>query len=430
MKDDRFEAWEARKLYMECSECGYAKTFDQGVVIRRDTTDCDACGGEGTFGPARYWLRPAGFAHPVFEKEVTSPDEIPETSYATRAKLTMGTPGDSEGWLHANDRIRGLSTREHLLVSNTGPQEEGYTYCVKCGRIEASNTPTPSLAGPHRKPYPDEDDKQMCDGISPTSHLVLGTDFITDIALFSMRVEKPIELKPVHYSTQVALRTVSEALAKAACQLLEVEAGELMAEFRPALTIPGKSGKEVEIFLYDTLPGGAGFSTQIAGRGLELFQRAHSLLKNCPEACDGSCYRCLRSFKNKLEHKLLDRHVGVELLEYLLSGQHSGFNAQRLQSSTTLLLNDLQRRCEDEIHFKAGATVTYGTGKTIEVPIFAEVGAKKFVVALSGPLTSGHPADARVADLRDNSTTYHVIVENELEVRPSVSRSVLQQLRT
>jgi ATP-dependent helicase YprA (DUF1998 family) len=431
MNSDRFEAWQSRRLYMECSECGYARTYEQGLVVRQDTTDCDACGEIGTFGPARYWLRPPGFAHPVFENEVTSPDEIPETSYATRAKLTMGTPGDGAGWNVSNPRIKSLSTRDHLLVSNTGPQDEGYTYCVKCGRIEASSSPTPSLAGPHRVPYPEADDKQICDGLSPSRHLVLGTDFITDIALFSMKVEKPIELRPTHHSTHVALRTVSEALAKAACQMLEIEAGELMAEFRPALTISGKSGKEVEIFLYDTLPGGAGFATQIAGRGLELFQHALQLLKHCPEKCDGSCYRCLRSFKNRIEHSLLDRHVGVELIEYLISGEHSGFDNQRIQSSTELLLNDLRRRCENSVHFEGNSQISYGTDKTVEVPILVETGAGRFVVALSGPLTTGHPADQRIAELRDSSKDYHVIVENELEVRanlPSVSRKVLQQL--
>ena len=52
---------------------------------------------------------------------------------------------------------------------------------------------------------------------------------------------------------------------------------------------------------------------------MELFQRALRLVKICPENCDASCYRCLRSFKNKFEHGLLDRHVGAELLEYLLT---------------------------------------------------------------------------------------------------------------
>jgi len=34
---------------------------------------------------------------------------------------------------------------------------------VKCGRIEASSDPTPLLAAPHRKPYPDEKEP-MCEG--------------------------------------------------------------------------------------------------------------------------------------------------------------------------------------------------------------------------------------------------------------------------
>lgn len=431
MKDDRFNAWESRRLYMECSECGFARTYDIGEIVRNDTADCEACGGDGSFGPARYWMRPPGFAHPVSVEEMTSPDEIPETSYATRAKLTMGTPADDEGWTEANERIRGLKTRRHLLVSNTGPQHEGYTYCVKCGRIEASNTPTPILAAPHRKPYPDDDDKLMCDGTGPSRHLVLGTDFITDIALFSMRVAAPLKLKPGHYSTDVALRTASEALAKAACQLLEIESGELMAEYRPALTPAGKSGLEAEIFLYDTLPGGAGFASQFAGRGLELFQRALHLLKTCPEGCDASCYRCLRSFKNKFEHSLLDRHVGVELLEYLLTGKHPGFSKARLQNSTALLLNDLLRCDEGTVDFHANTEISIGDGISVTAPIFAECKGRKVVVALSGPLTTGHPADPAIAALRDSGSEYQVIVENELVVRgnlPMATRTIYQQI--
>src|SRR3984957_20821674 len=98
---------------------------------------------------------------------------------------------------------------------------------------------------------------------STTRHIVLGTDFITDISLFSLRVRAPLRLKPGYYPTDVALRTLSEALAKAACQILEIEPGELLAEYRPALTREGRVGREAEIFLYDTLPGGAGFSGQL-----------------------------------------------------------------------------------------------------------------------------------------------------------------------
>lgn len=431
MADDRYEAWQSRRLYMECSECGYAKTDPIGAVSRGDTMDCPACGGEETFGPARYWIRPPGFAHPIDAEEVTSPDDMPETSYATRAKLTMGTPDDEAGWISINDRVRVLRARQHLLVSNTGPSDEGYTYCTKCGRIEASTDPSPKLAMPHNKPYPDDDDKKVCDGTGATRHLVLGTDFITDIALFSMRVSAPLKLKPGHSSTAVALRTVSEALAKAACQMLEIESGELLAEFRPALTPAGTSGLEAEIFLYDTLPGGAGFASQLPERGLELFQRALALMKTCPEDCDTSCYRCLRSFKNKFEHSLLDRHVGVELLEYLLNGEAPGFNAARLRNSTTLLAHDLQRQTDGAFTFQTDVAVETGTG-TVTAPILVTgPGGRRSIIALSGPLTDGHPADPEIGAFRDGGADIPILIENELVVRgnlPFATRNVRQKI--
>ncbi len=430
MSDDRFTAWESKRIYMECSECGFAKTYPIGEANRNDVRDCEACGGEDTFGPGRYWLRPPGFAHPVDAEEVTSPDDMPETSYATRAKLTMGTPDEGAGWLPVNDRIRILPARDHLLVSNTGPNHDGYTYCVKCGRIESATDPAPKLLGPHRKPFPDDDDKQMCDGTSPTRHVVLGTDFITDIALFSMRVAAPLKLKPGHSSTAVALRTASEALAKAACQLLEIEAGELMAEFRPALTPGGSSGLEAEIFLYDTLPGGAGFSSQLSDRGVELFQRALYLMKTCPANCDASCYRCLRSFKNKFEHGLLDRHVGAQLLEYLLNGEEPQFNVDRLKTSTEFLFNDLLRQGVGGVQFELNAPFATPEG-TLTASIMATTTAGQYIIALSGPLTTDHPADPDIANFRDNGGSIPVIVENELIVRgnlPWATRSVLQKI--
>ena len=88
-----------------------------------------------------------------------------------------------------------------------------------------------------------------------------------------------MQLKPGHYPTDVALRTVSEALAKAASQMLEIEPGELMAEYRPSLTPEGREGLKAEIFLYDTLPGGAGFSSQLIDRGSELFRAGQTIFR-------------------------------------------------------------------------------------------------------------------------------------------------------
>ena len=430
MADERFEAWDNKRLYMECSQCGFARTFNVGEVDRGETRDCEACHGAQTFGPARYWMRPPGFAHPIDIEEVTSPDEVPETSYATRAKLTMG-PDEAAGWMQVNERVRALRARQHLLVSNTGPKKDGYTYCTKCGRIETSSTSSPILAGPHRKPYPDKDDRQVCDGIGPTRHLVLGTDFITDIALFSMRIAPPLTLRPGHSATAVALRTVSEALAKAASQLLEIEPGELMAEHRPALTPDGARGIEAEVFLYDTLPGGAGFASQLAARGEEVFERALHLMENCPENCDASCYRCLRSFKNKFEHSLLDRHVGVELLGYLLTGRSPGFNKARLERSIAVLYHDLLRQGLEGVSFSEKAPLQVGERQVL-APILAETrSGGRFVIALSGPLSSDDPADPALKVLCEGDFGAELVLKNELLVRGNVAaatRDIVQRI--
>jgi ATP-dependent helicase YprA (DUF1998 family) len=431
MPDERFRAWETKRLYCECSACGFARTFNIGEIQRGDKQDCPACGSANTFGEAKYWLRPPGFAHPVEVEAVTSPDDMPETSYATRAKLTMQTPFEETKWTEVNTRIRVLKERKHLLVSNTGPKREGYSYCVKCGRIEASSEQTPLLSATHRKPYPDEK-QPNCEGAGTTRHIVLGTDFITDIALFSMSVEAPLRLRPGQYPTDVALRTVSEALAKAASQILEIEPGELMAEYRPSLTAEGKEGLKAEIFLYDTLPGGAGFASQLVDCGKELFQRALKLMTTCPENCDASCYRCLRSFKNKIEHRLLDRHVGAELVEYLLTSHLPEFDAARLRNSTTLLYNDLLRQGLDGVGFEADAKMTIAGAGQVSVPILATTDSgKRMIVALSAPLTNDHPAAPSLKGLPVPMDDPELIVVNELLVRgnlPAATRDVRQRL--
>jgi hypothetical protein len=429
MKDERFKAWQGRRFYRECSVCEFADTVHQNQADPYASGDCPACGATGTFNEPHVWLRPPGFAHPVDVEEVTSPDDVPETSYATRAKLTMPTPADPSRWTMVNERIGALRERKHLLVSNTGPKDDGYSYCLRCGRIEASTAEQPALFAAHPKPFPDEKEP-TCSGNLTQRHIVLGTDFITDIVLLSLRVADPFRLKPGQYPTDVALRTVSEALAKAASQLLEIEPGELMAEYRPALTAAGRLGQEAEIFLYDTLPGGAGFASQLVGQGQRLFERALELMRTCPENCDASCYRCLRSFKNKFEHGLLDRHVGAELLEHLLEGTFPQFDPQRLAASTDLLYADLLRQGNPTISYLRNVSVTVGS-KSLVIPVMAERSDKKrFAIALAAPLASNHPADAKLAEL-ETKAEIPLILANELLVRgnlPTTTTEIERQV--
>ena len=196
---------------------------------------------------------------------------------------------------------------------------------------------------------------------------MLGTDLISDVLLVSMSVKPPLTLMPSLLATDVALRTISEALTKAACARLELEANELQAEYRPALTAAGRDGREAEIYLYDTLPGGAGFAQRVGRLGLLVFEDALRILEECPESCDRSCYRCLRSYKNKFEHDLLDRHVGASLLRFALRGTAPTLDAARLERSTDLLFQDLERHGVDGL--------TLERDKALSIPGLAEVAA-------------------------------------------------------
>jgi hypothetical protein len=364
-------------------------------VRRNVVLACEACRTAGTFGPAKPWFRPPGFAHPIDKQPVSTPDTPNETAYATRAKLIMPTPAPDTGWLNAGERIRAFPTRKKLLVSNSGPDGDGYNYCVACGRIETSVDPEVNLGQPHSRPYPNDEEGSCPGRVSP--HVVLGTDFITDIALFSLPLDDPFTVFPGNDETASALRTVCEAVAKAAGRLLQIESGEILAEYRPALTDAGAEGKEVEIFVYDTLAGGAGFSPQLAHRGTELFEEALRILEVCPASCDSSCYRCLRSFRNNIEHRLLDRKLGEQFLRHALYGGYQPYPADRVQSSIAILCEDLTRQMPEYRVEQDAARRFRGTAVTVPIVMTKRSNNQESWLALNSPIAPDVPADAVTA---------------------------------
>jgi hypothetical protein len=424
--EDRYRAWQQKRLYYECKNCRFACTRPLTSGQRGEVTDCPACGREGAFGQARYWFRPPGFAHPVSIAEDVTPDELPPKSYATRAKLDAPTPAAKQGtWTHIGELIRAHYFRQQLLVTNTGPKQDGYTYCTLCGRIEPTSPPTGTLSREHPKPYPDIK-KPTCPGQRATSGVCLGTDFITDILLVSMRVADPVRLTPGVLATEIALRTVSEALAKATCVILELEEGEVQADFRAALTEEGQSGFESEIYLYDTLPGGAGFSRRAGDRLKDVLQHAAVILDNCD--CDSSCYNCLRSFKNKFEHDRLDRHLGRDLLKYLLEGQPLKLNLNREQRSLTVLAEDLLRQSDDSVTVELSRILLVdGIGEvTAPIHISTESG-REAIICITHPLTPSVPSAAELEEMMEYSSI-PVITQSELTIRrslPSATQAVL-----
>jgi len=288
------------------------------------------------------------------------------------------------------------------------------------------------LAGTHHKPFPTRPTDAMCPGGYATRGLVLGTDFFSDVLLIRLSVSDPVDLRPSFLASQVALRTVAEALTIAATERLEIEANEIQAEFRAALTPLGGHGREAEIYLYDTLAGGAGFTQQVSELGREIFDLALARLEYCPADCDESCYRCLRSFRNRFEHAQLDRHVGASLLRYLLDGAVPALSPERLESSARRLFEDLERSGVDGVQFQFDATITVAGIGEVRVPILAtkENGERK-LIGVHGPLTPNvapTPEFHRVAEetIERTKLVDDIIIARSL---PNATRIVLEFLQ-
>ena len=422
-RSERFNAWQERRLYFECSVCRYARTESFSSERRGELNDCPACASLQTFGEAKTWIRPPGFAHPVQYAEGASPDDLPARSYATRAKLMSGhsTPGQ---WQQVTVRIRQHFDRPPLLVTNTGPRSEGYNYCTKCGLTEPTASPKSVTLASHQKPFPHR--QSACTGSGTARGLVLGTDFISDVLLMSLTVDPPLTLRPGYLASQTALRTLCEALTAAAARRLEIEPGELQAEYRPALSLGGAEGTEAEIYIYDTLAGGAGFSQQVSFYAKTILTDALGLLESCPANCDRSCYRCLRSFKNRFEHSLLDRHLGASLLRYLIDGSEPTLDPTRIDHATDVLLDDLLRLGHPLGTFRRNAPIDIPGFGHVTAPILAETQNQNIIIAVHGPLTPDHLDDPLLRDVQEFSTTTLVVPVDEIIIRQNLPRATQQ----
>jgi hypothetical protein len=245
-----------------------------------------------------------------------------------------------------------------------------------------------------------------------------------------LTVAPPITLRPALLATHIALRTIAEALTIAATRKLDIEATELQAEYRPALTPFGSEGLEAEIYLYDTLAGGAGFARQVNAFGLGIFKQALDLLENCPDGCDESCYRCLRSFRNRFEHSLLDRHVGASLLRYLILGMPPLLDLARLERSADKLFDDLAGLALEDVTLERKAEVSISGIGAVTAPILARKDGRQWIFGVHGPLTPDVAPDDELREAKEFGSVPVRLIDDIVIARnlPYASRTVRDSL--
>ncbi|MGE0677728.1 DEAD/DEAH box helicase [Pseudolabrys sp.] len=413
-EEDRLQAYQDRRLYFQCRVCNYAdlRNLDEGHP--EQTRDCPACGRRATLGPARRWVRPPGFSHPPSVTALPPDFDAGTPLRPTRATLDSlqfsdGARLGSESW-PIGTGWEGWSDSKTLVVTNRGSlsaTDPGFNYCTQCGRIEPADfDPTMRQLGggqPHNRPRPKRPkEPDQCTGT--VMRIVLGNEFRSDVSVFRLALPSHWQLDPDRPSTTIAARSAVEALRRAACLLEDLEPNDIDGDFRFA---PGDSTRQfIDLYLYDQAAGGAGFVKAAARDPQRLVGAALKLLDGC--TCDDSCYQCLRSYKNRYEHALFDRHIGADLLRACFKGVPLNIDPAREDYALKRLANDLE---------ESGATVTRVDGGLI-------LGDGR-VVALSHPFLDREPCSKHARELADGKRATAVDLLLVLRALPIASNVAL-----
>lgn len=296
-----------------CTECNW---FGHHADDARDGK-CPYCGAEVQ---NRKMLKPWGFA-PVKGEEIRHEDENEDLTY-TAAPYYSYVPNDADVMRRYKDsKIRYIELSDKkVLTVNMGKNKLGFNVCSKCGGADiARNNET----GYYKFSQPYHDNGPLCrhEG-TVKENIFLGYEFLTDMFMLDIEYDSTRLVGTTTQEERVILKaavtTLHEAIKKAISLELDIDYNEINGGWRPRMKEDG--GSHIEMFFYDNLSSGAGYSSLIGSILDKVLIRTRNILTNCE--CSRSCKNCLDNYYNQRNHDLFDRNLAMQLLDYAELGKY------------------------------------------------------------------------------------------------------------
>jgi ATP-dependent helicase YprA (DUF1998 family) len=102
--------------------------------------------------------------------------------------------------------------------------------------------------------------------------------------------------------------------------LLEGASNELqISRDNLAGTIGRTSMPKPEVFIIDTVAGGAGYARLIGQNVRQVVSRALAIVSECECGEEASCYQCLMTYGNQRDHAVLSRGIARDYLEKVVA---------------------------------------------------------------------------------------------------------------
>jgi ATP-dependent helicase YprA (DUF1998 family) len=310
-----------RQPYTACSDCTWVSMAESAA----SAPQCPVCGSERLTRCS--FITPAGFAPDLNEpRQVDRGQPITYAGMTDRARLELQDPPGAWAAERHDGRLLSWTGPRKLAIVNKGVDERGFRVCPDCGRSEPQLGPkytaprlTNKAGTPTQHKHPMEKGI-ICAGTSK-GPFFLGHRFPTDALLLRLRVDSPMRLGTpattglLSKASRMALTSAVEAIALAASRVLQIDEGELSGWWTPLL---GGHTDTAQLYLYDLLPGGAGYARAVGDALDDVLNAAEGMLAGCN--CVTSCYRCIRHYGNNWIHASLDRHLALALIQHIRTG--------------------------------------------------------------------------------------------------------------
>lgn len=308
--------------YAECSICHNVEYQAAGDgADKPPALDCSVCG--AAFQPADWKsaIRPKGFRTDWGERKVVKyrgggREQVGPASVAQLQPGDRAIQGNSiyDGRLWLNKRSGQLS------MIHRGVDRAGFWICPRCGR---------NLTFINQEHYEPSALKRLKCAGRPTYQSVLLHQFYSDVVLITIAADTKLTADPLYMGGRAAWLSLGTALARASAAHLQIDPSELAVGLRPWRQPDGSFNGEV--YIYDTLPNGAGYATEIYTEIKPILDVARRLLSEC--SCVTACYNCLQDYSNQTYHALLDRYLAIDLCNFIITGQKLALDSVRAQRS-------------------------------------------------------------------------------------------------
>ena len=334
-----FENEEYYRDILVCTECNWFGHKEENV---------DSCPYCHSPVEARKMLKPWGFA-PERGDAVELEDDEEDKTYA-EAPYYSHVPEEQQ-MNHYKGQIQYAKLENrHVLTVNMGKSKHGFNICRRCGGAEVAD---PRGQRKIKVSQPFHNNSPVCRHEYVEREVFLGYEFLTDMFMLDITYDSSKLVGSRTAQERMILKTAAttllEAIKKAISQELDIDYNEVNGGWMSR--VDNSDLLHLELFFYDNLTSGAGYSSLIGSRLERILNRARAILGDCE--CSRACKNCLDNYYNQRSHDYFDRNLGLQLLDYAESGrlpdEYEDDTQRHYLIPLKRLICDEMEVCEDEI---------------------------------------------------------------------------------